>query len=276
MRCISPISVGGDVKSSVPCGRCYACLRNYQSQWIIRLKEELKVSKNAYFITLTYNDDSIPRDVNGYTYVSKSDVQKFFKRLRKSINHQPIRYYASAEYGPATMRPHYHAIIFNLPTIDEYDTRKLIADAWTLNNKPLGFITAENVNENRIAYVTGYTMDKYKNVESDKKVFSLMSKGLGKSYLERKERVQWHYDKPTENMYYPLEDGKRRALPRYYRNKIISSAVTREVLRGINERERLAEIKADREGSVIEFKKNVEVVKHKEAQHIKKSKLKKL
>jgi len=229
---------------AVPCGRCYACLRNYQMSWIIRLKEEQKVADNCYFITLTYNEENIPRDTEGNTHVEKTDVQKFIKRLRKRIGKDnKLRYYLAAEYGPTTMRPHYHAVLFNLPSNDVIKTRRLIAKAWSIQDpvtkryNALGFVQCDSVNENRIAYVTGYCMDKHKNLKSEKKVFSLMSQGLGKAYLNSAERFAWHKDKPLENLYYPLENGKKLALPRYYRTKIISSEITREVLRGITERE---------------------------------------
>lgn len=206
--------------------------------WIIRLKEEMAVSSNAHFITLTYNQENIPTDRMGYTYVSKEDCQNFFKRLRYNIgsNHK-IRYYLAAEYGPATFRPHYHAIIFNMPSDDPIKTRREIAKAWSKDNKPMGFIQCEPVTENRIGYVTGYCMDKGKDTKSGKKVFALQSQGLGKAYLKKKNRVAWHKEAPLDNMYYPLENGKKVALPRYYRNKILDSEISREVLRGISEKD---------------------------------------
>lgn len=59
--------------------------------------------------------------------VSKKDVQNFLKRLRWRISKIPnitkdeskIRYYLSSEYGPTTLRPHYHGIIF-------FDSKKIL------------------------------------------------------------------------------------------------------------------------------------------------------
>ncbi len=59
--------------------------------------------------------------------VSKKDVQNFLKRLRWRISKIPnitkdeskIRYYISSEYGPTTLRPHYHGIIF-------FDSKKIL------------------------------------------------------------------------------------------------------------------------------------------------------
>jgi len=244
--------------------------------WIIRLKEEMKEANNAYFLTLTYNNESIPTDKFGNTYVSKDDCQKFIKRLRKRMgNKNKLRYYLAAEYGPVTMRPHYHAVLFNLPEQDEIKNRRLIAKAWSITDpktkkpKPIGFIQLEKVNENRIAYVTGYCMDKDKSVNSEKKVFALQSQGLGRAYLKQVERVAWHKDYPTENLYYPLENGKKVALPRYYRNKIICAESTREVLRGITEKEKHNDYINNREERQLQLIQTVHKTKHQEKQYLK-------
>lgn len=49
-------------------------------------------------------------------YLRKSDIQLFFKRLRKSISNifpdVKVRYYACGEYGPEHFRPHFHFLLF--------------------------------------------------------------------------------------------------------------------------------------------------------------------
>ena len=84
----------------------------------------------AYFITLTYNDESLPRTKEGYPTLLKKQVQDYIKRLRNAhvaylkkeqrkvhneykITGKPIRYYAVGEYGSQTRRPHYHILLFN-------------------------------------------------------------------------------------------------------------------------------------------------------------------
>jgi len=241
----------------------------------------MKVAKNAFFITLTYNEKNIPTTEDGHTYVSKLDAQKFLKRLRHRMKMpKDFKYYLASEYGPTTMRPHYHAVLFNLTTSDEMKARELIARAWSITDKSkntnsLGFIQVEKVNENRIAYVTGYCMDKDKNVNSNKKVFSLMSKGLGKAYLDSLERVAWHKDRPLENMYYPIENGKKLALPRYYRDKINDSKITREIIRGINEKTNLEQAPSGPKAR-LEHLKITHRIKMAEIRHEKKQKLRKL
>jgi len=53
--------------------------------------------------------------------------------------------------------------------------------------------------------------------------FQLMSKGLGKNYLTE-NMVTWHKADLLNRMYLPLKDGKKAALPRYYKDKIYSES----------------------------------------------------
>lgn len=188
----------------------------------------------AYFITLTYNTDHVPISENGYMTLHKPDVQKFFKRLRKFSN-PGIKYYLCGEYGTQKMRPHYHIILFNA------DLETLISLKWAnfaqdepatyLNGKyefksslwQSGHMTIGTVTEASIGYTLQY-IEKPRLIPMHKKddrqrEFSLMSKGLGKSYINEKN-IEWHKDWLTNRMYLPLMDGKKAALPRYYKEKI--------------------------------------------------------
>lgn len=86
----------------VPCGKCLECQNQSRSEWVLRCKEELKVNKYAYFVTLTYDDKFLPADymdsderaltftniklgfVKDYSdfLVSKTDLSQFLKRLQ--------------------------------------------------------------------------------------------------------------------------------------------------------------------------------------------------
>lgn len=58
MTCLTPLNIG---TQSVACGRCEACLVRRSNEWAFRLFQELEVSKNAYFVTLTYDELNVPR-----------------------------------------------------------------------------------------------------------------------------------------------------------------------------------------------------------------------
>lgn len=86
-------------------------------------------------------------------YARYSDVQKFFKRLRmwylrhapksdiKLVNYGKIekpetfRYFCASEYGPSTIRPHYHMLLFfNSKWLAE-NFDKVIPSCWSLYNR---------------------------------------------------------------------------------------------------------------------------------------------
>ena len=73
----------------LPCGKCYECKEFKIEEWQIRWKEHLKTVNPDYsqFITLTYSDDNLPQmitpDGELISSLDYTDVQKFFKRIRK-------------------------------------------------------------------------------------------------------------------------------------------------------------------------------------------------
>lgn len=218
----------GDKFVFVPCGHCEACICNVAQEWRVRLTEEYFSSETSVFVTLTYDDDKVPigsfPDSFGVhhivPYVSKRDVQLFFKRLRKALGGAKIRYFLASEYGPTTLRPHYHCVIFGLPRFSSDALRqssevtKVIEKAWSN-----GFVRVDDVTPGRISYVTKYLSCVTDLPEFYPKPFRLMSRnpGLGSSYLDNKVRISWHRDSMLD--FYP--DGKEKfRFPRYYRDKI--------------------------------------------------------
>lgn len=226
MKCISPISLKNEAPDPVigyrcrlvPCGRCYACLSNKRSSWSVRLKEELKHSTSAHFVTLTYDDDHLPLvyidDVPAPT-LSKDDVQKFMKRLRKKQPGQ-IRYFLVGEYGTNTQRPHYHALLFNIEG-SRLQAQASILEAWKNGNVHCG-----SVSDASIHYCTSYIVNKseYKHYEEYGLTapFALMSRrpGIGFQYVEK--LGSWHAD-DSDRFYYP-DNAIKRPLPRFYRDKV--------------------------------------------------------
>ena len=166
MQCISPITVDSKKgKVHVKCGKCEPCLTGKRMAWTIRLKEELRGSASAFFITLTYDEDQLPLSPSGLAQVEKLDIQLFMKKLRradekakasvKKLMEMPdakkvlrtqygieydsstdgtldkkLKYFCTSEYGPTTHRPHYHMVIFNLTPVME----KQLAKYWGTYN----------------------------------------------------------------------------------------------------------------------------------------------
>lgn len=233
MICLTPITVeypkGSKHYIGVPCGKCVNCLKTRANDWVFRLKQEWKVSKNAFFITLTYADECLPRSkLNGLPQVCKTDVQKFFKRLRKNEAEKieksgyKIRYYLVSEYGGNTHRPHYHALLFNLPCCQgdkgNVEAVEMIYKAWKY-----GAVKVQDVTPNRIAYCAHYsTAWFYDEVKGRTKTWMVCSKRppIGEAYLFTDHAKKWLRH---TNCLYDYDDDKKVAIPRYYREKLIKS-----------------------------------------------------
>lgn len=172
--------------------------------------EEDKISSSSLFITLTYDTDNVHITPRGFMNLDKRDVQLFMKKLRKQ-NTNTLKYYACGEYGDKTKRPHYHIILFNanLQTIQK--------------NWKHGQIHYGTVSEASVGYTLKYMSKPIKvplhQNDDRNKEFSLMSKGIGKSYLTHK-MLKWHHADLKERMYCNIKDNKKIAMPRYYKEKI--------------------------------------------------------
>lgn len=141
------------VHMSVPCGQCIGCRLKHSREWAIRMIHELKSWDQAWFVTLTYNNENLPK--NGCLskpilnaegkQIKQSHFQGFMKNLRSANPGKTLRYYHCGEYGKICQncgkswvlhqkshknycgctnwletlgRPHYHAIIYNLELDD--------------------------------------------------------------------------------------------------------------------------------------------------------------
>lgn len=135
---------------------------------------------NAY-ITLTYDDEHLPRLADtGIPTLEPMDYVKWLKRLRKALPFK-IRFFLVGEYGGIKHRPHFHAIIFGMPSCRRGRTLrlpgpgnqptdaanccsicKLILKTWTdEKGKPIGLIDADQVNFKVARYVARYVVKKY-------------------------------------------------------------------------------------------------------------------
>lgn len=186
---------------TVPCGVCVGCRIARTREWSVRLYHELPYHDDAVFLTLTYDEDHLPFDGG----LHKDHLQKFFKRLRKDVDH-PIKAFSCGEYGENTHRPHYHSIIFGLSAKDRY----LFDKHWKY-----GFNTVGSVSYDSIRYVCGYVQKKLYGKEAKRYLdreppFMSCSKHLGAKYcLDNAERLK-------ETMKVTVR-GVELSLPRYYR-----------------------------------------------------------
>lgn len=213
-----------------PCGKCYDCKNRRIAQWTFRLMKEKESSGSCYFVTLTYDNIHVPIVIGSRPMtLKKEDLQGFFKRLRyyeaenqiyfhtkeKVLKRkQPIKYYAVGEYGGLRHRPHMHIILFNVVC------KQSIRESWTFGEVD---IDQREVTQEAMQYVCKYiAKEESKKIPNDNRIkeFSLMSKGLGKSFLT-KQVVAFYRRQLGIN--YIISNGFKVAMPRYYREKMLST-----------------------------------------------------
>lgn len=161
----------------VRCGQCIGCRLDHSLTWASRSMHQAKCHTENSFITLTFNDESMP----SHRSVELRPIQLFFKKLRKSIAPKKIKILWCGEYSPKKtkpvgpfnpdeylgegQRPHYHAIIFNHAFSDQI--------LWTVRNDNnvytsdiltglwgQGYCTTGEVTYESAAYVARYSLKK--------------------------------------------------------------------------------------------------------------------
>ncbi|WGL31295.1 replication initiator protein [Dipodfec virus UOA04_Rod_862] len=233
----------------LPCRKCVGCRLAKSREWANRVIMEQIYHEDAYFLTLTYDDEHLPAahalsasgsSLSVHATLVKSDLQKFFKRLRKNSG-QKFRYFAAGEYGTSTYRPHYHVLLFGLSLNDlqvlsknfagsQYFTSDLIAKSWDFGYHILGQVTWQSA-----AYTARYTMKKathgfdkrYYVVAGIEPEFQTMSlkPAIGAQYL---------FDHPEIMLYDTFsvstpQGGRKMRPPEYFR-KIWKEAHPQEAL----------------------------------------------
>ncbi len=190
----------------VPCGKCYECVKQKTNQIVSRLYlEQKKHSSFGFFVTLTYDEEHLPRVVleNGdiVPTLFKKDVQDFLKRLRismsrKNVDISDFKYFYVGEYGMTNTnnrRPHYHMCVFFdvLPVNEFYD---FVSLAWRNGN-----IVVDILNDSRLRYCANSHATANKLFPTPLgvcKPFSNWSKGFGipspsdEKYIRNNMRVK--------------------------------------------------------------------------------------
>lgn len=232
------------------CGRCYECRNKVARDWQLRMKEEIKESKNGKFITLTFSNESIKalerrvlveeklkwrkavkegksekdllrieRKLEGYgldNQIATRAVRLFMERWRKKYEEVP-RHWLITELGhEGTENIHLHGILFTDKKLEE------VAERWGY-----GFIWPRNEKQWRAGYVSNKTVNyiiKYvKKVDEDHvwyKAKVLNSPGIGRNFKNSFDAKRMAYKGVETIRTYKTETGHKTGIPTYWRNKI--------------------------------------------------------
>jgi len=193
--CQNPTFIKGMI---LPCGQCMPCRLQRKRVWTHRVMLEASLTPQSAFVTLTYDEDHIPAGGS----LDPDHLRLFWMRLRKQQAQygRKLRYFANGEYGSDTQRPHYHAIIFGLPSCNYGRTRHYrfktglnccpqcdnVARCWHYGGVDLGQVERASA-----AYVCGYVTKKLTDPDDYRlggrnPEFSRVSKqngGLGAAYI---------------------------------------------------------------------------------------------
>lgn len=202
------------------------CRLEYARQWAMRLSHEKKLHEESCFLTLTYDDEHLPKDLS----LNKRDITLFMKRLRKRYPNKRIRYFQCGEYGEKNNRPHHHVILFGHQFPDsnvlvegtEYDLKESeeLSQLWGK-----GFTTVGEVTFQSCSYVARYVTKKMTGEKAKDHYrgrlpeYCTMSRGgkdgvgIGGDYYEQFSRDMYPSDTVVLN-------GKVMQPPKYYDKKL--------------------------------------------------------
>lgn len=202
----------------IGCGKCIECLKQKANGWKIRLHEEfLNSSNQACFVTLTFNNDKINelstkyeiQDPTQNNEIPIKAVRLFLENWRKS-NKKSVKHWLVTELGHKnTNRIHLHGIIWG----DPEEIKKHWKYGW--------IYIGQYVNAKTINYIIKYIT----KIDNDHKWFHpkiLCSPGIGSNYINTPNRKYKSYNGEKTDQSYDFKNGKKGALPTYYRNKIYS------------------------------------------------------
>lgn len=175
--CISPLKILNNCSHfderkpfflRVPCGHCVECNRQQSNDWFLRSYYEYKNCAQAFFYTLTYNNENLPR-IFGYPCFNSRHIQLFLKKIRKQLKRDfdiSLRFFQVCEYGELRHRPHYHIIFFLDKTISPIIFYKVVEKNWQYGFVEYGDNIGQIYNDRALFYVTKYVCKDYAFVES--------------------------------------------------------------------------------------------------------------
>lgn len=205
---------------AVPCNTCIGCIKAHAHAWAFRCHLEGTQHLHNAFVTLTYDDEHLPWTLQ------IQHLQKFLRALRQK-SAQPIRFFASGEYGARTHRPHYHAILFGFDAMGTKH-QNMVRDMWHRGNTE-----AEPLTPARISYCAGYTdkkaEDKFHRVahcdpttgEEWQPPFINMSRRPGIAGHAKQWRESWRL--------YAIHNGNKLPVPRYLHEAWRETATTEDL-----------------------------------------------
>lgn len=233
MSCINPFewkvhtTFQGDKVIKIDCRHCLNCMIKRQQQIEFLCKKELNTvyrsGRSASFVTLTYDDNHIPYNDNGFITLKRKDVQDFMKNMRRQMEYHkkqiPFKYIYCGEYGDgshstsktgiSTHRPHYHIVFLGLSAAQ---VRKYTRKLWKHGLCDVGELSAGGIRY-LCKYMTKACPDKdvkaFRQLCNVQNPFFYHSIGIGKQWILE------NLDKIVEDGFTFTICGKKQLFPSY-------------------------------------------------------------
>ena len=239
----------------IPCKRCQGCIMDRGKSWANRMEMELPYHENAWFLTLTYDNDHVPKSYDQELGVNKEtgeieienltlnfkDLEGFWKRLRRWTEYHEraimieykgkmkndLMYYAGGEYGGKTHRPHYHAIVYGLniqkDELIEYKKergKQYYYCEWLNKIWGNGYIVIGAAEWESMAYTARYCTKKAYGSDA-KKYYESLAVVPEDSRQSKTPAIGWRYYEEHKDEIYDkdsiqLKNGKRCKPPTYF------------------------------------------------------------
>lgn len=200
---------------------------------------EAAQQKDNAFVTLTYDDEHLPKDGS----LSRKELQDFLKRFRKSIEPMRVRYYGVGEYGDNSKRPHYHLALFGYPTCAHLRTRGHVMPncctfcnhvhrVWGKGNVYLG-----SVEPSSASYIAGYVTKKWTKdgdprLEGKRPEFGCMSlrPGIGAGMMHdlASTLLEFGLDKKLDDVPGILQHGMKKYPIGRYLKRLLRELIGKE------------------------------------------------
>lgn len=196
--------------------------------WTHRILLETLMHKQSCFVTLTYDDEHVPKDGS----LVPADYKNWLKKFRKAVYPSKVRYFLVGEYGENNARPHFHLALFGFPGCYRGRTDHRLSNccpSCTIIKKTWGngSVDIGELNAKSAAYVGGYVTKKFNVPDAEYEAFGLIPEfarmslkpGIGADAMVEVARVLKKSlvdEIPTVLRH----EGKKLPLGRYLRGKI--------------------------------------------------------
>lgn len=205
-------------KMELPCGHCLYCVAVKQRVWAIRMYHESQMHRQSAFVTWTYDEQSVP---DGLVY---EHFQKMFKRLRKAIEPEKLRFLSVGELGEKSRRPHWHAALYGLDFANkgfrgdvleavkdhgrnstEVWEHPVLTDSWKMGGVRVGSLAMESC-----MYMAGYCLKKTGANAAEFSRHQSNRPGIGHTWLDA------YYDDIVRTGFIVFGKQKLPVPPRYF------------------------------------------------------------